>query len=353
MILVNAVTVYILIPGPGPVQGPPPNRLNLHFGYPPRPHRRPAPHPASHPASPNRRPVRRIPPGNFLGGNQQREHGPPRQEPDLQEKERQEEQLEEEEDSFYDDDFFHDPDFENFDFSDFDEFEVYDSNDNASNIFTDDVKTEINLQERPEEVEEKNSVDKNSDLNDKKEMDFTYSREGLEMYKKAKVVHESPVRKPDTVRSGDHQDFEFDYQDFSEYEEDGGERREMTQQRFNEEEEPSNSRPRERFNPELQSNDEDYKRFERFNDELPSNEEEYGKFDRFNDELPSKDEDYEKFEDFFTSFEPFGFEELPAGSDKELFEDQTDLDKLNVITDMFDTTNIKPQRKVGIDIVSS
>ena len=287
-----------------------PGRLNIHFGFQPRPQR--------HPAGPNLRPVRRTPPSNLFARNQQREQiNNMREEQNINLREEREKQEvpedEEEEDSFYDDDFFHDPDFENFDFSDFEEFEVYDSNDNEStSIFTNDVKTEINLQDTEKGKE---NPEQNYNLNEKSDMDFNYSREGLEMYKKTKhgqASHREAQGVQELQGNKNSADFEFDYEDSNGFEEFQQERN--AQQKYMEEENELISRPGEGFKPELTN------------------------------------EDYEEFEDFFTSFEPFGFDELPPGSEKKLFEAEADLDKLNVITDMFDITDIKPQKKVKRDI---
>ena len=272
--------------------------MKIFFGFQPRPNRLPA--------GP-RRPARRIPPTNLLLRNQEREENLE------QEQEEQEEGKEadgEEEDSFYDDDFFSDPDFENFDFSDFEEFEVYDENDEES---------ELGERERAEVDNETNY-----DLKERKEMDFNYSREGLELYKQSKdgqSSHRDPLTAADhggeqqDDRDGFKEDFQFDFENSADFEKYHNERREDNDEKYNEIKDKVNSQLEERYPPQ------------------------------------TTEEDYEEFEDFFTSFEPFGFDELPPDDAEKRYQAENDLDKLNLVTDMF-VTDMKSPKKVQIDIVA-
>ena len=253
--------------------------MKIYFGFQPRPNR--------FPGGPNQRPARRIPPSNHLPRNQGRDENL------KEEEESQEAEEEEEEDSFYDDDFFTDPDFDNFDFSDFEEFEVYDEN-----------------AEEPSVVERETNEAGNAtsfELKERKEMDFNYSREGLELYKKSRDGQNSHREPPATPgeQQGFKEDFKFDFEnsaDFEKY------HKENNDEEYNEVKDQVSSRLEERFKPQ------------------------------------ANEEDYEEFEDFFTSFEPFGFDELPAGDLDKHYQAEDDLDKLNLVTDMFETDMKSPAK---------
>jgi len=94
-------------------------------------------------------------------------------------------------DDFYEDDFFKDPDFENFDFSDFEEFQVYDE-EQAKNdsVIEQNLPEENNFQEKGDYSENENLTNdaneerSETEMGDGHDMDFNYSREALEMFKK-------------------------------------------------------------------------------------------------------------------------------------------------------------------------
>ena len=90
-------------------------------------------------------------------------------------------------DDFYEDEFFKDPDFENFDFSDFEEFQVFDSGENINGTANEQTiqeenddysKTEYLFQEEDEEKRSETEMGNGHD------MDFNYSRDALEMFKR-------------------------------------------------------------------------------------------------------------------------------------------------------------------------
>merc|ERR1711892_681806 len=132
---------------------------------------------------------------------------------------------EENNDTDYSDDFFTDPDIEDFDFSDFDEFESFENqNEKIQKIKPDrkdptikekkpDFQTQ-NTQFKRESYANRNKnsrskfapkafkegVQKKSEKSKNVEMDFNYSTEGLEMFKKnknRKPTYKDPYRKPD------------------------------------------------------------------------------------------------------------------------------------------------------------
>ena len=94
-------------------------------------------------------------------------------------------------DDFYEDDFFKDPDFENFDFSDFEEFQVYDDEQAKNDSLSEqDLPDENNFKENDDYSENenltngKNEERSETEMGDGHDMDFNYSREALEMFKK-------------------------------------------------------------------------------------------------------------------------------------------------------------------------
>ena len=188
------------------------------------------------------------------------------------------------------------PDFDNFDFSDFEEFEVYDENAEEASVL--------------EREREEAGNETKSDLKERKELDFNYSREGLELYKKSKDG-QNGHREPQSVpgEEGFKEDFQFDFENSADFEKYHNERIENNDEKYNEIKDQVSSKLEERYQPQ------------------------------------PNEEDYEEFEDFFTSFEPFGFDELPDGNADKHYQAGDDLDKLNLVTDMF-VTDMKSPKKV-------
>ena len=171
-------------------QPQPPFRQNLPKRFPNRPRRKVLP-----PRYPNNQ-VRSIfgfqtptsPPhmrrnngrNHWKSRNQDNHPNNIQEEIESQEFEETKETEEDESDSFSDADFFKDPDFENFDFSDFEEFDIYDypeeknssKNDSLKQLLTDRLENEADVYDAENEPGPDN-------------MDFNYSREGLEMYKES------------------------------------------------------------------------------------------------------------------------------------------------------------------------
>lgn len=112
-------------------------------------------------------------------------------EEDFQPSQNLETSKEEDSEDFYEDDFFKDPDFENFDFSDFEEFEVFAEGENKNDSVKEqtlplenDLKENDNYSENENQNKDANQERSETEMGDGQDMDFNYSREALEMFKK-------------------------------------------------------------------------------------------------------------------------------------------------------------------------
>ena len=112
-------------------------------------------------------------------------------EEDFQPSQNLETSKEEDSEDFYEDDFFKDPDFENFDFSDFEDFEVFAEGENKNDSVKEqtlplenDLKENDNYSENENQNKDANQERSETEMGDGQDMDFNYSREALEMFKK-------------------------------------------------------------------------------------------------------------------------------------------------------------------------
>ena len=193
--------------------------------------------------------------------------------------------------AFYDDEFFKDPDFENFDFSDFEEFEV----DGDPSV---DVKNNSFHHQDSEQLLDNSS----SGDQENPELDFDYNREGLEMYKKRQnleqVSGENKYQRSDKDNDEDHDDNETDSK-----------------------ETPSEIDPFRQFSYE------------------PSNDNDFEEFDKYFNDFGDNDK-VQKMKEFFTAEHDDYYTDLNE-KEKSL--------ALNVITEPFDTSDLKLNEKVTID----
>ena len=266
-----------------PPRRPPMNRINLDFGFRP-----------PFVIGAQARPVRPV-------GNRQRGLSlpiPDHFEGKQFEQSSDAESIEHSEENFYDDKFFEDPDFDNFDFSDFEEFEVY--AEEADRNSTDKLGEETNNYNSKDGNEQKTAK-----LDEKQHESYEYNRDGLEMYKRRQKEVEDEQKRPTESR----QSFQPDVNE--------GEKL------------PFLEPDREKL---------DY-------DNRPTN---MDPFKQFSYE-PSNDHDFEEFDKYFNDFRGKVDQENPRIELQNTYNHKEVSDNelaLNVITDPFDTSDLRLNEKV-------
>ena len=262
------------------------------------------------------------------------------------EKSDSEEDLEE----FYEDDFFRDPDFDNFDFSEFEEFEVYD--DEAANDTSSDNNSKRSTDKGAENalIERDYSNNESAETpveEEKPNMDFNYSREGLEMFKKShqEDYYENDESDEGSTYSGEdenNQNNVFD-SNFVIKDEDAGNVIHRNSN-HNQHKHTKNDAPR-AFTGD----------FEMPPELLEYEKSAYGRdpFKQFSYD-PSTDDDFAEFDKYFTDFEEHEehvryregrqHPEMRRNPEPET-SNKEEIDKLNVITEPFDISDLKSNDK--------
>ena len=264
-------------------------------------------------------------------------------------------------DDFYEDDFFKDPDFENFDFSDFEEFQVYaegEGEDKNDSVNENASSEENNLKENEDYSQNENLKNyeneerSETEMGDGQDMDFNYSREALEMFKKRQ---------------------QQEYQDQN----DSFDNRETQKESPSEDTDQSD----EKFSPNfvLESDQKpkysqapyrpDQEKIHHTQDEFQMSQEilDYEKnvgdrdpFNKFNYD-PSPDDDFAEFDKYFDGFDESIENNLDNNfrEGRQVFRDQRaelernprneeQLDKLHVITEPFDISDLKYNDEVRV-----
>jgi len=326
-------------------QPPPPrrqnsNRINLNFEFPPVPGRpftrrnngrqfenRPRPR-RRHPLPP--------PPAQDLeeqyGTNLERENELDRENSDY------------DYDTFKEDKFFEDPDFSNFDFSEFSEFDQFDQEEHNDSI------SKIDSLERPDNDTQKdpssNSVKKQND-----NMDFNYSREGLEMYKKShqNSLDRSPGHDKEILTN------EIDVQTRRQ-KPNGPNSISKEKKSHNKKHQFGGEVGFETFDPnfiveENERNVEEHSGYGKLEQEqeqeLLEYESQEGEKDPFRQfqYSPSQDDDFAEFDKFFDDFEEKNLFVNDANFQPNINNLELGNQKFEVITDPFDTSDLNHQKK--------